>query len=168
MLLTSGTLAPLGSWSSSLGVPFPVRLENPHVISGEQVYVSVLHKGVMSHTLNSSYRNRSTPEYKRDLGCTLVNLARLVPGGILVFFPSYTALDQAVGSWRGDGDRPDEYVTMAGSGKSIGKSASFGQCAASSGSIWHRIGAHKKQFVEPRGSEGPEVFRKLIAPPEIR
>lgn len=37
VLLTSGTLSPLDSFALELGVPFPVRLENPHVIGPHQV-----------------------------------------------------------------------------------------------------------------------------------
>ena len=37
VLLTSGTLSPLGSFAGELGVPFPLQLENPHVIARAQV-----------------------------------------------------------------------------------------------------------------------------------
>lgn len=37
ILLTSGTLSPLDSFAHELGLPFEVRLENPHVISRNQV-----------------------------------------------------------------------------------------------------------------------------------
>lgn len=37
MILTSGTLAPLDSYASELSLEFPIRLENPHVISNWQV-----------------------------------------------------------------------------------------------------------------------------------
>ncbi len=37
ILLTSGTLSPLGSFVQELQLPFPVQLENPHVISPQQV-----------------------------------------------------------------------------------------------------------------------------------
>lgn len=37
ILLTSGTLSPLDSFAHELGLAFPVRLENPHVVSKEQV-----------------------------------------------------------------------------------------------------------------------------------
>jgi hypothetical protein len=36
ILLTSGTLSPLDSFAHELALPFPVRLENPHVIAREQ------------------------------------------------------------------------------------------------------------------------------------
>ncbi len=37
ILLTSGTLSPLDSFAQELQVPFPVQLENPHVIAPSQV-----------------------------------------------------------------------------------------------------------------------------------
>jgi hypothetical protein len=37
ILLTSGTLSPLASFAAELGLPFPVQLENPHVIHPSQV-----------------------------------------------------------------------------------------------------------------------------------
>jgi regulator of telomere elongation helicase 1 len=36
-VLTSGTLAPLPSLAAELQMPFPVQLENPHVIDPHQV-----------------------------------------------------------------------------------------------------------------------------------
>lgn len=43
----------------------------------------------MGHALNSSYQTRETMEYKRDLGALVLNVSRVVPDGLLVFFPSY-------------------------------------------------------------------------------
>jgi fanconi anemia group J protein len=37
VLVTSGTLAPMTSFASELGIPFKYRLETPHVIAKEQV-----------------------------------------------------------------------------------------------------------------------------------
>lgn len=37
ILLTSGTLSPLGGFAQELQLPFPVQLENPHVIEPKQV-----------------------------------------------------------------------------------------------------------------------------------
>ena len=37
ILLTSGTLSPLDSFAHELALPFPIRLENPHVIDPSQV-----------------------------------------------------------------------------------------------------------------------------------
>jgi len=37
-----------------------------------------------------------------ELGRTVATLAKKCPGGVLVFFPSYTALEAALGSWKED------------------------------------------------------------------
>jgi Rad3-related DNA helicase len=39
VILTSGTLAPMTSFQSELGVPFPVQFEANHVISSNQVMI---------------------------------------------------------------------------------------------------------------------------------
>ena len=43
IILASGTLSPLSSFSAELNAPFPVRLEAPHVINkNSQVYVEAI------------------------------------------------------------------------------------------------------------------------------
>jgi regulator of telomere elongation helicase 1 len=63
LLLTSGTLSPLDSFAHELKLPFPIRLENPHVISAKQVWVGVLKKGPAAVTLNSSFKFRDDVNY---------------------------------------------------------------------------------------------------------
>lgn len=123
---TSGTLSPLETTITELGIDFPVRLENSHVIDANQVWVGVVGTGVTGKRLNSSYNFRSTDEYLLELGNTIVNFVRLVPSGLLVFFPSYSILEESIARWQ----RPaaDE----------------------SSLSIWDRISQQKQVFVEPR------------------
>ena len=38
-----------------------------------------------------------------ELGNTIANFARIVPDGLLVFFPSYGVMDMCVGRWRETG-----------------------------------------------------------------
>uniref|UniRef100_A0A804PSK4 Meiotic recombination protein DMC1 n=1 Tax=Zea mays TaxID=4577 RepID=A0A804PSK4_MAIZE len=85
IILTSGTLFPLDSLAMELNLEFPVRLENPHVISSDQVWVGVVPVGPSGHALNSSYRTRNTIQYKQELGTAI--------DGLLVFFPSYSMMD---------------------------------------------------------------------------
>ena len=81
-------------------IPFNVRLENPHVVAQNQVLVTALKKGPTGYSLNSSYKARQVPRYKTELGAVIVNLCRAVPGGILVFFPSYAVLASATEAWQ--------------------------------------------------------------------
>lgn len=58
VVLTSGTLSPLKPFISELGIPIAVQLENPHIVTKEQVCVGVLSQGPDNHPLNSSYNTR--------------------------------------------------------------------------------------------------------------
>lgn len=58
IILTSGTLSPLGPMISELGVSFPIQLENPHIVEDFQVFVGVVTCGPDGTALNSSYQNR--------------------------------------------------------------------------------------------------------------
>ncbi len=51
--------------------PFNVRLENPHVIDANQIWVGVVSTGPSGRPLNSSYRTRDSIEYKLELGNTI-------------------------------------------------------------------------------------------------
>ncbi|RYG53962.1 hypothetical protein EON66_07795 [archaeon] len=100
IILASGTLSPLASYAAELRLPFPVRLENPHIISNEQVMAAVVRTGMRGESLRSSFERRSDAKYLEDLGYTIAHLLRHIPDGVLVFFPSYTVMDTCVGSWR--------------------------------------------------------------------
>ncbi|KAE8724273.1 heat shock 70 kDa protein 14-like [Hibiscus syriacus] len=125
IILTSGTLSPLGSFAQELKLDFPVQLENPHVISSNQIWAGVVSLGPSGHPFNSSFRNRDSPEYKQELGNAVVNFARIVPDGLLVFFPSYYLLDQCISFWKNMGN-------------------------TNSSTIWERICKFKKPVIEPR------------------
>ena len=99
MILTSGTLSPMDSFACDLMINFPIRLENPHLISNDQVYVGILSHGPRKHVLSSEYKTRNSIEYQTDFGDALVNIVRRVPDGILVFFASYAHLHSCVDTW---------------------------------------------------------------------
>ncbi|XP_073265919.1 regulator of telomere elongation helicase 1 homolog isoform X1 [Populus alba] len=139
IILTSGTLSPLDSFAQELKLDFPIRLENPHVISSNQIWAGVVPAGPSGRSLNSSYRTRDSLEYKQELGNAIVNFARIVPDGLLVFFPSYYLLDQCISCWKN-------------------------MCQANSTTIWERICKHKKPVVEPRqSSQFPLAIEDYLA-----
>lgn len=84
-------------------IPFPIQLSNPHIIKENQLFAGVFKFGPKNVPLSSSYENREKPEYLADLGQALVKICSLVPGGTLVFFPSYAVMDLSVRSWRNSG-----------------------------------------------------------------
>ncbi|XP_033131444.1 regulator of telomere elongation helicase 1 homolog isoform X2 [Brassica rapa] len=127
IILTSGTLSPMDSLVQELKLDFPIRLENPHVISSNQLWAGVVSTGPSGCVLNSSYRNRDVPEYKQELGNAIVNFSRVVPDGLLVFFPSYYLMDRCIAFWK-DGSHRNSMT------------------------IWERICKLKKPVIEPKDS----------------
>ncbi|XP_071428784.1 regulator of telomere elongation helicase 1 isoform X2 [Pithys albifrons albifrons] len=100
IILTSGTLSPLSSFTMEMQIPFPVCLENPHVIDEHQLWVGIIPKGPDGTELSSTYENRFSESYLSSLGKTVGNLVRVVPHGLLVFFPSYPVMDKSLQYWR--------------------------------------------------------------------
>ncbi|ELT95437.1 hypothetical protein CAPTEDRAFT_179377 [Capitella teleta] len=100
IILTSGTLSPISSFKSEMGIDFQIELENPHVIDPKQVWVGTLSKGPDNEPLCSDYNTRFKESYQKSLGNAVVNFSRIVPHGLLLFFPSYPVMDQCVTNWR--------------------------------------------------------------------
>ncbi|KAM6248742.1 regulator of telomere elongation helicase 1 isoform 2-T2 [Porphyrio hochstetteri] len=100
IILTSGTLSPISSFTMEMQIPFPVCLENPHVIDKHQLWVGIIPKGPDGAVLTSTYERRFSEDYLSSLGKTIGNLVRVVPHGLLVFFPSYPVMDKSLEYWR--------------------------------------------------------------------
>uniref|UniRef100_A0AAR2KP58 Regulator of telomere elongation helicase 1 n=1 Tax=Pygocentrus nattereri TaxID=42514 RepID=A0AAR2KP58_PYGNA len=98
IILTSGTLSPLSSFTYEMHIPFPVCLENPHVIQQDQIFVSIVDKGPDGVQLSTAFDKRWV-----HLSLAVLNLSRVVPHGLLVFFPSYPVLDKTLEYWRANG-----------------------------------------------------------------
>lgn len=104
MLLTSGTLSPMDSFASELGIEFPVRLENPHVVSQPQIWARVVkvgpdHEGVRGGRLTSAFHARGEAAHM-ELGRTMIKIASITPDGLLVFFPSYGSMYTCIDAWK--------------------------------------------------------------------
>lgn len=121
VILTSGTLSPMNSFSSELGVQFGTCLEAPHVVDVEsQVCVSVISTSPDNYPLNASYKTADCYTFQDALGKSLEEICKIVPAGSLVFFPSYKLMEKLSNRWRETGQ-------------------------------WSRLNARKPLFVEPRG-----------------
>ncbi|KAI8904825.1 hypothetical protein EDD86DRAFT_212872 [Gorgonomyces haynaldii] len=100
LIMASGTLSPLDQFSVEMGVHFKHQLENTHVIHPKQVLVSVVTHGPSGNILISNYQNGMKPEYVRDLGLTILQSIAIIPDGVLVFFQSYRAMENAMREWK--------------------------------------------------------------------
>lgn len=75
-------------------------LENPHIIVESQIKVMSLSRGPKNVVLSSKYTNRDSADYLQDLGQSVINFAKVIPHGLLIFFPSYRALDSTTEFWK--------------------------------------------------------------------
>ncbi len=57
-------------------------------------------KGPNNAVLSSKYTNRDSETYIQSLGQLIINFSKIIPHGILVFFPSYRALEIATDYWK--------------------------------------------------------------------
>jgi hypothetical protein len=73
-----------------------------------QVWVGVVPTGPSGAALNGSFASRESTGYQLELGNTVVNFARLVPDGLLVFFPSYSLLQKCLDAWGWASFAPEE------------------------------------------------------------
>uniref|UniRef100_A0A8C7YUV4 Regulator of telomere elongation helicase 1 n=1 Tax=Oryzias sinensis TaxID=183150 RepID=A0A8C7YUV4_9TELE len=103
IILTSGTLSPLSSFTSEMRIEFPVSLENSHVIERDQIFVSVVDRGPDGVPLSSAFDRRFVPENMSSLGNTVANISRVVPHGLLVFFPSFPLMEKTLDFWKANG-----------------------------------------------------------------
>ncbi|XP_076973603.1 regulator of telomere elongation helicase 1 isoform X2 [Tamandua tetradactyla] len=100
LILTSGTLAPVSSFALEMQIPFPVSLENPHVIEEHQIWVGIVPRGPDGAQLSSAFDKRFSEECLSSLGKAVGNIVRVVPHGLLVFFPSYPVMEKSLEFWR--------------------------------------------------------------------
>lgn len=122
VILTSGTLSPMNTFSSELGIHFGTCLEAPHVIDvNSQVWAAAIATGPGNYPLNASYKTADDYGFQDTLGTSLEEICKAVPSGCLVFFPSYKLLDKVCKRWKETGQ-------------------------------WSHLNAQKSFFIEPRGS----------------
>lgn len=69
IVVTSGTLSPLNSYQSELGIDFKFTLEANHVIPKERVWISSIAAGPNNTLLNGTFKTTSTFEYQVKFHC---------------------------------------------------------------------------------------------------
>ena len=99
-IITSGTLSPINSMESELKNIFDIKLENNHVISDKQFHFCILTSSTFNNMeFNFNADNRLNIEMIYQLGLTILEMCKITPGGILVFFSSYSIMDKYVNEW---------------------------------------------------------------------
>ncbi|KAJ3052794.1 Fanconi anemia group J protein [Rhizophlyctis rosea] len=93
VILTSGTLSPLSSFETELGVTFTQKLEATHVVANDQVWAGVITTSPPPHAtaLRGTYQNQQGVMYSDGIVESVRRIVKSVVGGggILIFCQSY-------------------------------------------------------------------------------
>ena len=95
VVVAGGTMRPISEFRDQLFVSAgadPARVTSfscDHVVPGQNMLPLVISSGPSGARLDFSYQFRDKKETLDELGRALVNIVNMVPGGMVVFFPSY-------------------------------------------------------------------------------
>ncbi len=103
VVLTSGTLSPMASFSTELDVRFQNQLEANHVIDRRQVWIGTLSRGPNGHSLNATFRSAGTFQFQDEVGNLVAEVSETMPHGILLFLPSYSMMNKLCERWESTG-----------------------------------------------------------------
>ncbi|XP_035710970.1 ATP-dependent DNA helicase DDX11 isoform X2 [Folsomia candida] len=92
IILAGGTMKPYDEIEDQLFQSARDRIFHfscDHVIPDENIVCLALSKGPTSTPFDFTYKNRSSPALMEELSRSLLNLSKMVPGGLVCFLPSY-------------------------------------------------------------------------------
>jgi chromosome transmission fidelity protein 1 len=141
VILAGGTMSPFGDYKEhlfpTLQDPKVTTLSCGHVIPPKNLCVWTLaNSRPGAAPFEFSYQRRGDEEMIEQLGLSILNMCSVVPDGVVVFFPSYSYLDEVVEVWR----------KRQGSGTQ---------------SIWERLEARKKIFRESKTASSDETLQQF-------
>ncbi|KAF4325032.1 hypothetical protein BBO99_00000621 [Phytophthora kernoviae] len=104
VILAGGTMQPVSQVIDQLFSSVPKEdvdlFSCGHVIPPENLLGFSLALGPSQKHLEFTYSRRDDMEALDELGRILLNLSRIVPGGVVVFFPSYRFEENAIRRWQ--------------------------------------------------------------------
>eukprot|EP01135_Chromosphaera_perkinsii_P000676 Nk52_evm4s148 gene=Nk52_evmTU4s148 len=99
VILASGTLTPVWSFGSELQCEFPIHVEAGHVAKPAQISSHIVAVGPSGKEMKGVYQTLNTSQYQDDCGNIVLHAAQNFEGGVLVFFPSYSAMSTVTKRW---------------------------------------------------------------------
>ncbi|KAG2065699.1 DNA repair helicase [Suillus decipiens] len=107
VVLAGGTMSPISAIVSELFTYLPpnrlTTFSCGHIIPASDVQTLLLTKGPSGLDLEFKFAQQSNQQVVSELGQIVLNFCNVVPGGIVVFFPSYASLNFAREAWSQSG-----------------------------------------------------------------
>lgn len=105
VILLGGTMSPTSHFVQQLfsdvkNIKNINILDCDHVVSANNVCALTICKGPSNKQFNFTFKHRYNSEMIRDLGNSLINFAKIISGGIVVFLPSFKYLQFVINYWK--------------------------------------------------------------------
>uniref|UniRef100_A0A914QFF2 DNA helicase n=1 Tax=Panagrolaimus davidi TaxID=227884 RepID=A0A914QFF2_9BILA len=94
VVLASGTLKPIETFKTELGLKFDCEMDGKQVIPNNQIFAHVVSKSSTGHPFKFNFENTRNPTLYFELMQTICEVCKTVPKGILVFVSSYFILNE--------------------------------------------------------------------------
>ncbi|KAG8880867.1 DNA-dependent ATPase of the nucleotide excision repair factor 4 complex [Tulasnella sp. 331] len=99
VVITSGTISPLDMYPKMLGFTPKVVETYPMTLTRNCFLPIVVTRGSDQVAISSRFEVRNDPAVVRNFGSILIEYSKIVPDGIVAFFPSYLYMESIVAAW---------------------------------------------------------------------
>ncbi|KAL4074441.1 hypothetical protein V8B97DRAFT_2103317 [Scleroderma yunnanense] len=99
VVITSGTISPLDMYPKMLQFTPVVQETYPMTLTRNSFLPLVITRGSDQVAISSRFEVRNDPAVVRNFGSILVEYSKIVPDGIVAFFPSYLYMESIVAAW---------------------------------------------------------------------
>ncbi|KAG1453914.1 hypothetical protein G6F55_007887 [Rhizopus delemar] len=99
VVITSGTLSPLDMYPKMLNFEAVVQESYSMTLSRNCFLPMVITRGSDQVAVSSKFEVRNDPAVVRNFGQIMVEFAKIVPDGVVCFFPSYLYMESIVSMW---------------------------------------------------------------------
>ncbi|KDQ14081.1 hypothetical protein BOTBODRAFT_132974 [Botryobasidium botryosum FD-172 SS1] len=99
VVITSGTISPLDMYPKMLQFTPVVQESYPMTLTRNCFLPLVVTRGGDQVAISSRFEVRNDPAVVRNFGSILIEYSKIVPDGIVAFFPSYLYMEAIVAAW---------------------------------------------------------------------
>ncbi|GLB34959.1 putative helical and beta-bridge domain containing protein [Lyophyllum shimeji] len=99
VVITSGTISPLDMYPKMLQFTPVVQETYPMTLTRNAFLPLVITRGSDQVAISSRFEVRNDPAVVRNFGSILIEYSKIVPDGVVAFFPSYLYMESIVAAW---------------------------------------------------------------------
>jgi DNA excision repair protein ERCC-2 len=103
VIITSGTISPLEMYPKMLQFTPVVQESYSMTLARRSFLPMIVTRGSDQAQISSGFQIRNEPGVVRNYGNLLMELSKITPDGMVVFFPSYLYMESIISMWQGMG-----------------------------------------------------------------